>query len=105
VNVLTLLCDQIGISITNALLFKSLQKATQTNAQMIETQLKALEEARASREQALRATKMKSNFLANMCKLFFFLKKQTKKNNLPFLLSTRTSDTLFRILWHDIIIE
>lgn len=66
VNVLTLLCDQIGISITNALLFKSLQKATQTNAQMIETQLKALEEARASREQALRATKMKSNFLANM---------------------------------------
>ncbi|CAO3682903.1 unnamed protein product [Rhizopus stolonifer] len=66
VNVLTLLCDQIGISITNALLFKSLQKATQTNAQMIESQLKALEEARESREQALRATKMKSNFLANM---------------------------------------
>ncbi|CAO3666047.1 unnamed protein product [Rhizopus microsporus] len=65
-NVLTLLCDQIGISITNALLFKSLQKATETNAQMIESQLKALEEAKASREQALRATQMKSNFLANM---------------------------------------
>ncbi|KAI9272442.1 hypothetical protein BY458DRAFT_586342 [Sporodiniella umbellata] len=66
VNVLNLLCDQIGISITNALLFKSLQKATKTNAQMIKSQLKALEEARESREQALRATKMKSNFLANM---------------------------------------
>jgi signal transduction histidine kinase len=65
-NVLALLCDQIGISITNALLFKSVQKATKANALMIESQLKALEEARASREQALRATKMKSNFLANM---------------------------------------
>ncbi|KAF1803065.1 hypothetical protein FB192DRAFT_1421030 [Mucor lusitanicus] len=65
-NVLALLCDQIGISITNALLFKSVQKATRANALMIESQLKALEEARASREQALRATKMKSNFLANM---------------------------------------
>lgn len=65
-NVLALLCDQIGISITNALLFKSVQKATKANALMIESQLKALEEARASREQALHATKMKSNFLANM---------------------------------------
>lgn len=65
-NVLALLCDQIGISVTNALLFKSVQKATKANALMIESQLKALEEARASREQALRATKMKSNFLANM---------------------------------------
>lgn len=65
-NVLALLCDQIGISITNALLFKSVQKATKANALMIESQLEALEEARASREQALRATKMKSSFLANM---------------------------------------
>ncbi|KAI9486524.1 MAG: hypothetical protein EXX96DRAFT_549376 [Benjaminiella poitrasii] len=65
-NVLAILCDQIGISITNALLFKSVQKATMANALMIERQLKALEEARASREQALHATKMKSNFLANM---------------------------------------
>lgn len=65
-NVLALLCDQIGISITNALLFKSVQKATKANAFMIESQLKALEEARASKEQALHATKMKSNFLANM---------------------------------------
>jgi signal transduction histidine kinase len=71
-NVLALLCDQIGISITNALLFKSVQKATKANARMIESQLQALEEARASREQALRATKMKSNFLANMCKFFFY---------------------------------
>ncbi|KAI8980390.1 hypothetical protein BDB01DRAFT_851685 [Pilobolus umbonatus] len=65
-NVLALLCDQIGISITNALLFKSVQKATKANSRMIQNQLKALEEARASKEQALKATKMKSNFLANM---------------------------------------
>ncbi|KAI8372185.1 hypothetical protein BD560DRAFT_434473 [Blakeslea trispora] len=65
-NVLSILCDQIGISITNALLFKSVQQATKANALMIESQVKALEEARASKEQALRATKMKSNFLANM---------------------------------------
>ncbi|RCI04722.1 hypothetical protein CU098_003429, partial [Rhizopus stolonifer] len=65
-NVLSILCDQIGISITNALLFKSVQQATKANSLMIESQLKALEEARASREQALHATKMKSNFLANM---------------------------------------
>ncbi|KAF7721740.1 hypothetical protein EC973_004178 [Apophysomyces ossiformis] len=59
ITVLSLLCDQIGISITNALLFKSVQKASRTNAE-------ALEEARRSREQALKATKLKSNFLANM---------------------------------------
>lgn len=66
--VLSILCQVIGISITNALLFKSVQRATQANAKMIASQRKALEEARTSREQALRATKLKSNFLANMCK-------------------------------------
>ncbi|KAI8379176.1 uncharacterized protein BYT42DRAFT_316414 [Radiomyces spectabilis] len=65
-TVLSLLCDQIGISITNALLFKSVQKATLINARMVESQLEALEEARQSREQALKATQLKSNFLANM---------------------------------------
>ncbi|KAI9318740.1 hypothetical protein BX666DRAFT_2026165 [Dichotomocladium elegans] len=66
VTVLDILCHQIGISITNALLFKSVQKATQVNARMIVAQREALEEARESREQALKATEIKSNFLANM---------------------------------------
>ncbi|KAI9029591.1 hypothetical protein CLU79DRAFT_734877 [Phycomyces nitens] len=66
VTVLSLLCDQIGISITNALLFKSLQKATTANSIMITKQQCALEEARKSKEQALKATELKSNFLANM---------------------------------------
>ena len=68
VTVLHILCHQIGISITNALLFKSVQKATMANTRMIAKQREALEEARSSREQALKATELKSNFLANMCK-------------------------------------
>ncbi|KAI9243547.1 hypothetical protein BDA99DRAFT_530153 [Phascolomyces articulosus] len=66
VTVLHILCHQIGISITNALLFKSVQKATLANTRMIAKQREALEEARSSREQALKATELKSNFLANM---------------------------------------
>ncbi|KAL0077413.1 hypothetical protein J3Q64DRAFT_1769328 [Phycomyces blakesleeanus] len=66
VTVLSLLCDQIGISVTNALLFKSVQEATTANAIMITKQQCALEEARKSKEQALKATELKSNFLANM---------------------------------------
>lgn len=66
VTVLHILCHQIAISVTNALLFKSVQRATQVNARMIESQRQALEEARKSREEALKATKLKSNFLANM---------------------------------------
>ncbi|KAI7857581.1 hypothetical protein BDC45DRAFT_566037 [Circinella umbellata] len=66
VTVLHILCHQIGISITNALLFKSVQKATMANTRMIAKQREALEEARSSREQALKATELKSNFLANM---------------------------------------
>src|SRR4051812_30834721 len=38
------------------------------NLSMIHIQKKALEEAREAREQALEATRLKSNFLANMCK-------------------------------------
>lgn len=62
-RVMTLLCQQIGISVTNALLFSE-------NSEMIESQKMALQEAKESREAALKATRLKSTFLANMCKLF-----------------------------------
>lgn len=64
--VLRLLSQQIGISVTNALLFKSIQKVTYANVMMIENQKAALEEARKSKEAALRAMKLKADFLANM---------------------------------------
>lgn len=64
--VLRLLSQQIGISVTNALLFKSIQKVTYANVKMIENQKAALEEARKSKEAALRAMRMKADFLANM---------------------------------------
>lgn len=64
--VLRLLSQQIGTSITNALLFKSVQKVTYANMKMIDNQKAALEEARKSKEAALRAMKLKADFLANM---------------------------------------
>ncbi|KAL0073271.1 Serine/threonine kinase hybrid HK [Phycomyces blakesleeanus] len=64
--VMRLLSQQIGISVTNALLFKSIQKVTYANVKMIESQKAALEEARQSKEAALRAMKLKADFLANM---------------------------------------
>ncbi|CEG69168.1 hypothetical protein RMATCC62417_05289 [Rhizopus microsporus] len=64
--VIRLLSQQIGISITNALLFKSIQKVTLANVKMIESQKAALEEARKSKEAALHAMKLKADFLANM---------------------------------------
>ncbi|KAI8090060.1 uncharacterized protein BX664DRAFT_281490 [Halteromyces radiatus] len=64
--VLRLLSQQVGISVTNALLFKSIQKVTYANVKMIENQKAALEEARKSKEAALRAMKLKADFLANM---------------------------------------
>lgn len=64
--VLRLLSQQIGISVTNALLFKSIQKVTHANVKMIESQKAALEEARKSKEAALHAMKLKADFLANM---------------------------------------
>ncbi|KAI9244307.1 hypothetical protein BY458DRAFT_447847 [Sporodiniella umbellata] len=64
--VLRLLSQQIGISITNALLFQRVQKVTHANLKMIESQKAALEEARKSKEAALHAMKLKADFLANM---------------------------------------
>ena len=66
VAVISLLSQQASISIANALLFRSVQQATKANFQMIHAQRQALEEARSSREDAMKATKIKSNFLASM---------------------------------------
>ncbi|KAG2224311.1 hypothetical protein INT45_012880, partial [Circinella minor] len=66
VTVLSLLCQQMGISTSNASLFKSVQRATMANIRMIEMQKQALEEARRSREAAVRATRLREIFLANM---------------------------------------
>ncbi|KAI7858865.1 hypothetical protein BDC45DRAFT_497792 [Circinella umbellata] len=66
VTVLGLLCQQMGISITNAFLFKSVQRVTRANMRMIEMQKQALEEARRSKEAADRATRLREIFLANM---------------------------------------
>ncbi|KZT22094.1 histidine kinase [Neolentinus lepideus HHB14362 ss-1] len=65
-TMLTLLCQQASISIANALLFRSVQAGTRENLKMIAAQRDALEAARKSREDALKATKIKSNFLASM---------------------------------------
>ncbi|KAH9075705.1 histidine kinase [Lactarius deliciosus] len=66
VTLLTLLCQQANISVANALLFRSVQAGTKENLRMISTQKEALEDARQSREDALKATRIKSNFLASM---------------------------------------
>ncbi|GBE78499.1 histidine kinase [Sparassis crispa] len=66
VTILTLLCQQASIGISNALLFRSVQAGTRENLKMIAAQRDALETARKSREDALKATKIKSNFLASM---------------------------------------
>ncbi|KAI0047651.1 histidine kinase [Auriscalpium vulgare] len=66
VTLLTLLCQQANISVANALLFRSVQAGTRENLKMISAQKEALEAARRSREDALKATKIKSNFLASM---------------------------------------
>jgi len=58
VTILTLLCQQASISIANALLFRSVQTGTRENLKMIATQKEALEAARKSREDALKATKV-----------------------------------------------
>jgi len=60
--VLSILAQQASISITNAILFRKLQRATQANIRMIDQQKKALEEARRSREDALKATKVSFDF-------------------------------------------
>lgn len=59
VTILTLLCQQASISIANALLFRSVQAGTRENLKMIAAQREALEAARKSREDALKATKVR----------------------------------------------
>ncbi|VDC01932.1 unnamed protein product [Peniophora sp. CBMAI 1063] len=66
VALLTLLCQQANVSISNALLFRSVQSGTRENLKMISSQREALEAARQSRAAAEQATKIKSNFLASM---------------------------------------
>ena len=53
-QVLSLLLQQASISIANALLFRSVQAGTRENLKMIAAQKAALEEARRSREDALK---------------------------------------------------
>lgn len=57
VTMLTLLCQQASISISNALYFRSVQAGTRENLKMIAAQRDSLEDARRSREDALKATK------------------------------------------------
>ena len=78
--VLQLLCNQLGISIANALLFKRLRKVSASNTSMIETQRRALAQAREAEAKAKiaeaeamrnvrlkeEAAKAKSMFLANV---------------------------------------
>ncbi|CDS05978.1 hypothetical protein LRAMOSA08506 [Lichtheimia ramosa] len=66
ITVLGLLCQQMGISLTNAALFKSVKRVTAANMKMIEMQKQALEEARRSKEAADKATRLREIFLANM---------------------------------------
>jgi GAF domain-containing protein len=62
VTLLTLLCQQANISVANALLFRSVQAGTKENLRMISAQKEALEDARQSREDALKATRVHSSF-------------------------------------------
>lgn len=62
VQVLTLLVQQASISIANAMLFRSVQAGTRENLKMIASQRAALEQARRSREDALKATKVSDIF-------------------------------------------
>lgn len=57
-TIMTLLCQQASIGISNALLFRSVQAGTRENLKMISAQRDALEAARKSREDALKATKV-----------------------------------------------
>lgn len=66
VRSLQALTRQIGISVTNARLFNSLQSAMKDNAKMIDRQQIALKDAKESREAAIKANNAKSNFLATI---------------------------------------
>lgn len=52
VVVLHLLCNQIGISLSNALLFREIRKVSAKNASMIESQKRALAQARDAEQKA-----------------------------------------------------
>ena len=79
-SVLQLFCNQVGISIANALLFRQIAKVSASNASMIETQKLALAKAREAENKAKaaeaeamenvrlkeEAAKAKSMFLANV---------------------------------------
>ncbi|KAJ5793123.1 uncharacterized protein N7503_009101 [Penicillium pulvis] len=52
VVVLHLLCNQIGISLSNALLFREIRKVSAKNSSMIESQKRALAQARESEQKA-----------------------------------------------------
>lgn len=79
-GVLRLFCDQVGISIANALLFKRIAKVSASNTSMIESQKRALAKAREAEIKARdaeakakenvrlkeEAAKAKSIFLANV---------------------------------------
>ncbi|KAI9827133.1 MAG: hypothetical protein M1819_007024 [Sarea resinae] len=79
-TVLRLLVNQIGISLANALLFKRVEKVSASNASMIESQKRALAQARDAEQKAKlaeaeamrnvrlkeEAAKAKSMFLANV---------------------------------------
>ncbi|KAI7875162.1 hypothetical protein K492DRAFT_168413 [Lichtheimia hyalospora FSU 10163] len=66
IMVLSLLCQQMGISLTNANLFKSIHRVTKFNTAMIEQLQVALEEAKRSKKEAEKATRLREIFLANM---------------------------------------
>ncbi|KAL4069355.1 STKc type histidine kinase, partial [Scleroderma citrinum] len=66
VKTLSVLCQQASISISSAVLFRSVQAGIRENLKMIASQREALEAARKSREDAIRATRVKSRFIANM---------------------------------------
>lgn len=77
---LQLLCNQVGISIANALLFRRIRKVSASNTSMIESQKRALAKAREAEIKAKlaeaeamknvrlkeEAAKAKSMFLANV---------------------------------------
>lgn len=77
---MTLLCQQASIGISNALLFRSVQAGTRENLKMIAAQRDALEAARKSREDALKATKA-GTFLYLL--VSFFLTTRLDQKQLP----------------------
>lgn len=74
--ILSLLCQQASISISNALLFRSVQAGTRENLKMIAAQRDALEAARRSQEDALKATKV---WFVTHCVRLPYLTRQRSK--------------------------